>query len=342
MATNRHALIRYRVIDECLRRKERTYHLKDLIEECSNAISKHENREIDVKRRTLLYDLKFLKNDVSGFNAPIAHDRTDGYYYTTSNFSIFSIPIKQKDIDVLRTALTDLKRISGKAGFKDLDSVITRLEEAYNIKRSRNTKPIVQFEHSTNIEGQKHLELLKRYIKDNQSLAIVYEPFDKPAYLRKVSPYLLKEYNNRWFLICFEYDQDWSITTLGLDRIKKIDKSLRLFHEHPDFDPDTYLKDVVGVSVNEDEIKTKIKFKAYGRQRHYINTKPIHLSQELIKMKKDHAIFTIDVIPNKELESKFLAYAEGVEVLKPKAFRKEVEKRIKAAEKLYRQARLRQ
>ena len=306
MSTNRHALIRYRVIDECLRRKEGTYHSKDLIEACSEAISIHEGQSKEVKRRTFFNDLKFMKDDQSGFNAPIAYDKIDGYYYTINNFSIFNIAIKRTDLEVLRHVLTDLKRISGKSAFKDLETVIIRLEETYNITPSRNTKPVVQFEHSTNIEGQKHVTVLKGYIMDKQPLQIMYEPFDSKPYLRNICPYLLKEYNNRWFLIGHEYDADWSITTLGLDRIKKIDKSIRPYYEHLSFDSDTYLKDVVGVSIHEEAIKTTVTFKAYDRTRHYVDTKPIHNSQKCIEMTDDFGIFTVEVIPNIELQARLL------------------------------------
>jgi len=331
MATNRHALIRYRIIDQCLRRKERTYHLKDLIEACSEAISKHEGRATEIKRRTLLYDLKFMKDDNSGFNAPIAYDRTDGYYYTINDFSIFNIAIKRTDLEVLRHVLTDLKRISGNSAFEDLETVIIRLEETYNITPSRNAKPVVQFEHSTNVEGQKHVTILKGYIMDKQPLQITYEPFDSKPYVRNICPYLLKEYNNRWFLIGHEYDADWSITTLGLDRIKKIAKSIRPYYEHPSFDSDTYLKDVVGVSIHEDAIKTLVTFKAYGRSRHYVDTKPVHHSQKCIEMTDDYGKFTVDVIPNIELQARLLSYGEAIEVLGPEGFREKVKRRLSGA-----------
>ena len=329
MSTNRHALIRYRVIDRCLRNKEKVYHLKDLIEECSNEISRYEGKDIEVKRRTIMYDLKFMKDDVKGFGAPIQNDRTDGYFYSIHDFSIFNIPIKKNDLEILRHALLELNQISGKEGFDDLDAVITRLEETYNINRSRNDSPIMQFEQSSNSAGQKYVGILKPFILNKESVAITYTPFDAETSVRYISPYVLKEYNNRWFLFGYEHDADWTITTLGLDRIQKVEKSLRPYQENPGFNPNIWLQDVVGVSIYEGAVKTKITFRAYGRTRHYINTKPIHPSQKSIKMTDTHGDFSLEVIPNPELETKLLAHGDNLEVLSPTDFR------IKMAQRLF-------
>ena len=324
MSTNRHALIRYRTIDRCLRDPEHNYNLQGLIDACSNAISEHMGQQVEVKRRTVLYDLAFMKDDKSGFSAPIANDRKEGYYYTRSDFSIFRAEIKKSDLDVLKSSLLELQGISGKRGFEDLESVITRLEEAYNIRHSRNAKPVIQFEHSTNIDGQRHVATLKKYILDKQPLQIRYEPFDAKEYVRYICPYLLKEYNNRWFLIGHEFETDWEITVLALDRINTMGISLRDFYMHPDFDPDTYHQDIIGVTLPQGVKKKKIVFKAYGKTRHYLNTKPLHHSQKLIKMKKKYGLFSIKVIPNPELESKLLGYGEQVEVVEPEGLRDQI------------------
>lgn len=39
MSTNKNAIIRYRVLDRCLRNFQKRFYIEDLIEACSNAIS---------------------------------------------------------------------------------------------------------------------------------------------------------------------------------------------------------------------------------------------------------------------------------------------------------------
>lgn len=334
MATNNHALIRYMTIDRCLK-SDGTYHLKDLIDACSDAISSYEElhqkepgiKSKSVSRRTVLYDLDFMKDDEFGFGAPIRSDKTDGYYYEDPRFEIFRARIAPSDLEELSHILFILKKISGGEEFKDLESVLTRLEETYNIRRTRNAQPIISFEHSTNIDGQRWINDLKGYIQNRQTISIDYAPFGKEAYQRIISPYLLKEYNNRWFLIGYDHTVQL-ISNLGLDRINEIRISVRPYHLDEHFNGETYLQDIIGVSIPLEGQKERVVFKAIGNQHHYIATKPLHSSQKTLDFSESQATFSLEVIPNYELESKLLAFGEKVQVMEPEWLRTKMIKRI--------------
>ncbi len=327
MPNNLQALIRYRTIDQCLRSREKNYHLKDLIEACNVAVSEYSGKSVTVSRRTLLYDLDFLRNDVAGFNAPIEYDHQEGYYYTAQGFSIFNIPIRRYDIDVLRDVMVTLQSISGQAQFHGLASIIVRMEETYNIVRSRQQQQILQFDHSLNEAGQKWVDVLYPYTKAQMSLSVQYQPFGAEAYTVVVSPYLLREYNNRWFLIAWDH-QFGAVTNLALDRIRDVKKSLQPYHRDESFDASNHLKDVVGVSLPNGNEKQRVVFKAFGRQPDYLLTKPIHPSQHEVSRDGEATFFAIDVIPNYELEAVFLSRGEDIEVVEPEWLRKKMGRRI--------------
>jgi len=328
-------------IDRCLKGGG-TYHLKDLMKVCSEAATEYENRkrgdytdvERKVSRRTILYDLDFMKDPEFGFGAPICSDKVEGYYYDDPRFEIFRAKIAPSDLEELNQSLLILKRISGGGEFQELASVITRIEETYDIRRSQNTRPIVYFENSTNIDGQKWINTLKKSIQKEETISIDYEPFGRATYVRTVSPYIIKEYNNRWFLIGYDHEAT-AISTIALDRIKDLRLSLRTLHREPTFHPDDYLKDIVGISVNQENAKCRVLFKAYGNQGHYIKTKPLHPSQSITEMSDNHAIFCIEVIPNFELESKLLGYGEQVEVLEPEWLREKFAGRVRSMVERY-------
>ena len=303
MPTNNHALIRCRTIDRCLKSRNRNYFLKDLIKECSDAV--HEYKEAQtgktlpyklLSRRTLLYDLKFMALE---FGAEIDHDLTDGYFYVDSHFEAFKAKMSNTDMDRLSEALSILKQLSGESQFKDLESMILRMEETFQIHRTRNEKSIIQFENSTNIKGQKWVAELKEKISKESTLRVDYQPFGVDKYQRVISPYLIKEYNNRWFLIGFDHDNNL-ITNLGLDRILSVKKSIVDYYTDPDFDSGNYAKDIVGVSISAEAKKIKLKIKAHGRQKYYLDTKPIHASQKMIKETEEFAIFQMELIPEKK------------------------------------------
>jgi len=341
MSSNNHALIRYRTIDRCLKSQSKNYFLKDLIKACSDAVHEYEEhrsgkiREFkEISRRSLMYDLKFMKDDAFGFAAPIDHDREEGYYYTDPTYQAFKATISRTDKQQLDEALNILKQLSGHNQFKDLDATILRLEDTYQIRRTQRKRPTVQFEHSTNIEGIKWLSTLKRYISDKQTLRLRYHPFDAEAYDKAVSPYLIKEFNNRWYLVGYDHEK-LRITNLGLDRIKKVDKSILDYYLDETFDQDSYQKDIVGITLPQDSRPEIIHIKAHGKQRYYVDTKPFHDSQVKIKETKNNALFELNLVINYELITKFFAMSDTLEVIKPAHLKRSVIERITAANKLY-------
>lgn len=227
-----------------------------------------------------------------------------------------------------------LKQFVGKENVRGLQKVVASLEETLNLTKPGKKREIIQFDHSLNEDGQKWLDSLYEHIKEREAITIEYKPFDKEPIHITVSPYLLKEYNNRWFLIAYNHEFK-GISNYGLDRIVGIKKSLQPYFKLDSFDQDQFLKEIVGVSIPEDGKKTKVVFRAYGRQRLYIETKPIYESQETVKMTDEYGEFSLSLIPNFELESKLLAYGERIEVIKPKAFREQIKKRVLAAAKNY-------
>ena len=112
--------------------------------------------------------------------------------------------------------------------------------------------------------------------------------------------------------------------------------SLRDLKLDSDNRSDNYLEDIVGVSLPIGSEKQLIKFKALGVLRHYIKTKPIHESQELLEMTIDYAIYSITVHVNYELTSKLLQHKANLVVLSPESLREEMKGMVGRMMELYR------
>jgi len=112
--------------------------------------------------------------------------------------------------------------------------------------------------------------------------------------------------------------QSKEILTLALDRIQQIEalpqESYRI---NKNFEPHTYFKDIIGVTKNVADAPTHITFLATHKHAPYIRTKPIHASQQIIETNKEGVVFSIDVVPNFELERELLGFGEGIKVLSP-------------------------
>jgi len=275
-----------------------------------------------------------MKDEEFGFGAPIENDRVDGYYYTDPHYQAFKASISANDKEKLAEALSIMKSLSGESQFKELNDTVLRIENTYRIEASRKDRSLIQFEKSTNKAGQKWLTDLYGKVKDKETLRVRYQPFEKEVYERVISPYLLKEYNNRWFL--FGYDHELQImTNLALDRIKGVKPSIKPFIADASFNAKTYLDDIVGVSIPPEGKKSIVKIKAYGKQRFYLETKPLHHSQQKIKEGKDFSIFQLEIIPNYELQSKILSNIDTQEVMSPKSFKEQLTKRVETAMQRY-------
>lgn len=330
MATQYNSIIRLKKIDECLRNRSKVYKLPDLITAISNELES-QDKKIKVSDRTLYDDLKFLKDEYGPFKAPITRTNEKGYFYEESGFSIFNPMQDQDTTEKIKSSLSALRQVANMSGYEDLKDTVLRMEASYNFDDVQRINPIVHLEEGLNIAAQKHIEPLKAHIQKEEVISVTYEPFDKAEYARIVSPYFLKEYNNRWFLFGHQHaitkDGYEGITNVSLDRITGINKSLRDYVTRGDLNIKEYLSNVIGVTVPKKEAQT-IHFKVYGGRRHYVATKKIHESQRTVEMNDKYGLFSISVIPNNELYSHLLGFGGDLEVVSPFGVREEMKEKV--------------
>lgn len=335
MATNKHAVIRYRVIDKCLRQLDKSWNWKSLAEACAAELEKVTGRPHTLSERTIKGDLMNMRHDEAlGYFAPIEYDRKEkSYFYSRRAYSITEAPLNKSDSEELKNAIGLLRQFTGFRHLEGIDNIIQKLELLAYESRS-DQKGIVHLAQPTSIPGQKWLDTLYDAIKQEKSLMMTYKPFDREAFSGVISPYLLKEYDDRWYLYAHFHDKD-QLRTYGLERIMELNPTLQSYRQADNFDPDRYFKDIIGVTLMAGHKTRKVQFEVFGNTIQYIKTKALHESQRLISENKNKAVFEIEVIPNYELERTFLSYGEAVRVLLPKTLASKLSKRLKSAASLY-------
>ena len=60
----------------------------------------------------------------------------------------------------------------------------------------------------------------------------------------------------------------------------------------------------------------------------YIETKPLHHSQQIIERQEDGIVIQIKVQHNFELEKEILGFSDGIKVLSPNRLRKRIKERL--------------
>lgn len=129
MPINLNALIRYKTIDECLSNPNLDCTIDILITKCHKKLVDSQGIENGVSERTIRNDIRVLRSDILGFEAPIVVE--NGIYtYSNPDYTIFGRPILEmellKDIQdllvenfdsidsaKLRIALKGLAKITG-------------------------------------------------------------------------------------------------------------------------------------------------------------------------------------------------------------------------------------
>lgn len=329
MALNKNALIRYKTIDKCLQNP----YIDDLIEACSDALYEYEGRDVNVSKRTIQLDIQMMRSDKLGYNAPIVVYDKKYYKYEYEGYSITDIPLNENDMNVLSETVEMLKQFKDFSLFSELGGIIQRLEDKVYTEKTHQSA-IIHLDKNEKLKGLEHLDVLYQAILKKMVLRITYQSFKAREASKIVfHPFILKEFNNRWFLVG-KTSAKKPILTFALDRIVEIAYDTSIPYIDDNFNGDAFYKDVIGVTVSNTRAE-RIQFWVDRHNAPYVITKPFHSSQRIIKKTDDGIIFNIFVQINFELERMILGFGDSIEVLKPKSLRERMQQKLKKAANFY-------
>ena len=156
-----------------------------------------------------------------------------------------------------------------------------------------------------------------------------------PAAAGTACPFILKEFRNRWFVFGRRHDApEAKLHNLALDRIEEIAEAPKTEHyiKNPSFHPQEYFRDIIGVTRNMDDKVEHIVFRVSAQDVPYVITKPFHQSQrEVSQMDDGSMVFSIDVIPNFELERDILGHGEHITILSPDSLAARIRQRLRSS-----------
>jgi predicted DNA-binding transcriptional regulator YafY len=334
MALNKNALIRYKTIDKCLQNRYRAWTLDDLIEACSEALYEYEGRDVNVSKRTVQLDIQMMRSDKLGYNAPIVVYNRKYYTYENEDYSITDIPLTENDMNVLTETVEMLKQFKDFSLFSELGGIIQKLEDKVYTERTRQA-PVIHLDKNEFLQGLEHLDVLYQAIIKKVVLKINYKSFRaREASVLTFHPFILKEFNNRWFLIG-KTSVEKPVVNLALDRILSIEYDLKTPYLDESFNGDEYYKNTIGVTVLNDAQLQEVIFRVDNYNAPYILTKPFHASQEVLEMTDEGVIFKIKVHLNFELERLILGFGDSIEVIAPGRLRNRILKKLKRSLEAY-------
>jgi predicted DNA-binding transcriptional regulator YafY len=336
MDQNPQSFLRYRVIDRCLQQRNKTWNYETLAEACTDAVYELEGDRDLFSRATIMRDIRIMRAEPpKGYGAPIHWDRQrKSYYYADPEFSINNSPLAEQDLRYLQRALQILQQMPHLAEATPWQQLSTQLQHSLRMQDAQQ-QIIVQFDTAPPTSALRWLHPIYRAIDEKSALHIRYQPFTEAAQAFTISPWLLKQYNRRWFVLawCRELEK---VRTYALDRILHLEPAADSpwFIRH-DFDPEHHYDHIIGMSIPEEAEVASVQFKAYPLRAKYIVTKPLHQSQCIIEENEQYTIFELQVIPNIELQQILLSFGPEIEVLAPAALRQEIAILHKTAAQAY-------
>lgn len=336
MPANRNALIRYKTIDNCLRNPYRRWTLDDLMDACSDALYEYEGIDKGISKRSIQMDIQMMRSEKLGYNAPIIVYENKYYKYEDPEYSITQTPLNEQDLKTMSEAVEVLRQFKGFSYFTDMSEIVNRLEDHVSSARMKTT-PIIDFEKNESLKGLDYLDTIYHAIVNEHPIQMNYRSFKARSANNFIFyPYLLKEYRNRWFVYGVKKGSDM-LFNLALDRIHSLEVLPQAsYKKNTFFDPNTFFNDLVGVTKNSGNKSEKVGFKVMAPETPYILTKPIHRSQQLIERLPDGSvILEIEVVINQELQREFFGYADGIEVLYPRALVEQIKRKLKRAVEQY-------
>ncbi len=352
MPATKDAMTRYRILDELLSNQYHNYSLDDLTEEVCRRLCDINPDSNGVTRRCIEKDIHYLEYespflvDIERYKVPSTRGETGKDYiknclrYSDPSYSIFKKELTDDEVYLLRQALSLLGQFDGLPNLEALESLRKGLSEK-ECERS-----VISFTKNP-IGDSNFLGQLFTAISNKQVVDISYSKFgsDENVMKYRLYPYLLKEYNRRWFLIASSFD-DGKLLTFALDRMKKVDPQPALKYIPYEGDIQERYEDIIGVTLLDEE-PSRVIFWTDEIEKNYVITKPLHESQIHYRGEEDKqfrleypmlekgAFFSIECIRNYELIRELCSYGKGLVVLSPDNIRDDVVKRISEMNSAY-------
>ena len=335
MPATKNALIRYNVIDQCLRNTGRRYAFDDLKRAIEEKLADINPGSNGISIRSVRDDLTFMRS-VDGYDAPIECYR-DGkhhfYRYADPNFSINKKPLNATEIEKLKNAIAIFQRFDGGLEFEWLKEIGPILQDSCGL--SGKNKKIISHEHNEDYEGRNFFSTIFNAISNEQVLNIHYRTFKGDEFNFVFHPYYLKQYNNRWFVFGLNQENENPYWNIPLDRIVSIEPC-KMDYRIDNTVWEDYFSDMIGVTRPQEAEIERIVLRFNPEQIPYVVTKPMHPSQrKLIYLEDGKANVRIDVVINYELKQKILSFGNSVEVIEPQHLRDEISKITQSMANIY-------
>ncbi len=267
-------------------------------------------KDFNISYRTLERDIERIRAD---FGLEIAYSKADNGYYIDEEKSV---------------------RVDSFFKFLEIVSLANIFSES--LQDSNKILDYVSFDDSKYFKGIENLKDLLIAINQNRKIKFVHENYELHTLKEyQITPLLLKEYENRWYVIGVPEGMN-EIRTFGVDRLSRLTVSkLSKIKKKVFIKQINNFKNIIGLNF-EDGKPEKISILVDELHIKYMKSLPLHQSQ-VIHSKNPENKHQVDfyLIPNYEFMTQILKMGDAVEVISPTELRDEIKTMLKSTLKMY-------
>ena len=333
MANSKHAHLRYNILDHCFRNK--SYGFEELLKVLNEGITELYPGE-EISKRTLRDDIKVFRNKKEGFDAPLPEGKRT-YKYADTNFTIAQRPLQKYEQYLIEAAQQLLSRFENHPKYNKLAEALIKFQDEE--EQEKDAKKILFYDHNEEYKGIKYLKPLYLTIKKKQALQIIYKGFkDEVSTTFEFHPYLLKQYNRRWFVFGLNKTRKINTWSIPLDeRLIAFNVLEDIDYMESNTDWDSFFRTMVGVVRPKNAEIEKVVLRFHNGRENYFKTKPFQPDyEEFFEPEKQNQIW-FETIINKELVQQLLSYGKDVEIIEPELLKEQMREHSNAMQQFYNQ-----
>lgn len=212
--------------------------------------------------------------------------------------------------------------------FRFLEIVNTAELLTESLLESNDSLKHISFDTGGGLKGIENLKPLLKAIKDNRKISFTHFNFHTEKSRKyTLKPYLLKEYQNRWYVVGIIGGFN-EFRTFGIDRIENLEIKTETFKPDKKMNPIEMFNKTIGLVYSENTPQTII-LSFTPTQGKYVKTLPLHSSQRILIDDEYECRISLEVVPNYELTQQILKHGETVKVIEPQCLIDEIKEILK-------------
>lgn len=263
---------------------------------------------LKASKRTIERDFEAIRND---FNIEIEYNKIKRGYFINKEESL-SIDNFLRLLELVETAHI----------FQE------------NLKESKKTLSYIDFEYEGIASGVEFLQDVLQAIRTHHIIQFNHKSYQTgKTQSYTVKPYLIKEYQGRWYVIGEVKDRS-EFRTFGMDRIDTLEILTDTFTPKKNTNLKERFHDVVGLTYSVGKLQ-KIILAVKNSQIPYLNSVPLHSSQRIIEEKENETFIELLLKPNYEFLQRIFMQMDTVRVIEPISLEKEIKARLERMKEMY-------